>query len=133
MTKNTFASSYERKTAQALVRLKMKYQTQYYLSLCKCCPYDFYVPKWHTLIEVQGEQHFKFTPAFHDSQQDFQRRLSIDKYKISCAQRSGFNLIHINYWEIDKVYELLKTYKDITIAPKQTRLKRLMDWLARKG
>lgn len=42
---------------------------------------DFYLLVLNLAIEVQGEQHFKFTPLFHKDYEDFTKQLKRDEVK----------------------------------------------------
>ena len=54
---------------------------------------DFYIKELGIAIEVQGIQHYAYTPMFHESYEDFLRQKARDEFKRSvCAQR-GIRLI----------------------------------------
>lgn len=56
---------------------------------------DFYFPDAKIGIEVQGEQHYSFTPAFHKTQDDFYRQLERDKIKRELCNKNGIKLYEI--------------------------------------
>lgn len=69
-----------------LTDLEIKFQSQYYLDKY---PFDFYLPEFNTLIEIDGKQHitstFKGMPFKNN-----------DEIKNKLANDLGFNLIRIN-------------------------------------
>lgn len=42
---------------------------------------DFFMPDLNVGIEVQGKQHYEFTPIFHSTEADFQAQLRRDQWK----------------------------------------------------
>lgn len=72
-------------------------------------PYDFELSGRRILIEVQGEQHRKFIPRFHITQEAFEYQQKKDRYKKAYAESKGYRLIEI--W-----------YEDLT----ETRLKEIL-------
>lgn len=71
--------------------------------------FDFYLPLTNTLIEIDGEQHFKFTPHFHKTKRDFTHAKQNDYYKNSYALAHGLQLYRIPYWEIENI----RSYQNI--------------------
>jgi very-short-patch-repair endonuclease len=68
--------------------------------------YDFYIPSTGWLIEFDGLQHFKEVPFFHNKI-PFQRRQDIDREKTQMAYSKGLSLLHIHYYDIMKIADLL--------------------------
>lgn len=63
-------------------------------------PYDIFIPRFNNdgydiFIEVQGEQHYKFTPYFYKTLEDFKYQQYKDKIKKDYAEQNGI------YIEID--------------------------------
>jgi len=56
---------------------------------------DFYLPNFALAFEVQGIQHFRFTPLFHKSIQDFHDQLERDRRKKNLCIHAGIDLIEI--------------------------------------
>lgn len=56
---------------------------------------DFYLERLGVAVEVQGRQHFEFTPIFHASQFDFQEQLRRDQEKLEICQRVGVDLLYV--------------------------------------
>lgn len=61
------------------------------------------------LIEVDGEQHFKYTPHFHKTKKDFTHAKQNDYYKNSYALSHGLKLYRIPYWELENI----RSYNDL--------------------
>lgn len=58
--------------------------------------YDFYLPKYNTLIEYQGEQHYK--PVRHfGGKAEFRIQMERDKEKREYAKSMGYKLLEIPY------------------------------------
>lgn len=71
--------------------------------------YDFYLPSYNILIEVDGEQHFKQIKVFQKTRSDFLKQQENDRRKNSYALANNILLIRIPFWEIDN----LKKFEDI--------------------
>ena len=63
-------------------------------------PYDFEIPSHKLIIEVQGEQHQKFAPDFHDSVLDFEYQQYKDNFKKKFAENNGYKVLYIYYDEL---------------------------------
>lgn len=61
--------------------------------------FDFVVPLRCTVIEVQGEQHFKFVPHFHSTRHHFIHQCHRDREKVEWCNLNDFNLIVLPYNE----------------------------------
>lgn len=75
--------------------------------------FDFYLPNQAMVIEVQGEQHYKFVKSFYSSKTDFKKAQERDRRKISYCLARGIKIYCIPYWEISHIH----TFKDL-IQPK---------------
>lgn len=71
--------------------------------------FDFYLPETQTLIEVDGEQHFKFTDYFYNSKKEFNHAKQNDYYKNSFALSHNYKLYRIPFWELPNIQH----YSDI--------------------
>lgn len=71
--------------------------------------YDFYLPFYNILIEVDGEQHFKQVKKFQKTRKEFLHQQENDRRKNSYALANKIILIRIPYWEINN----LKSFKDL--------------------
>jgi hypothetical protein len=56
---------------------------------------DFYLERLGIAVEVQGKQHFEFTPIFHASEWDFREQIRRDKEKLEICQRPGIDLLYV--------------------------------------
>lgn len=83
----------------------------------KVMPYDFEVPKYHLIIEVQGAQHLEYIPYFHGSEENFHYQLWRDNYKKTFASKKGYNVLYITYQDIRTGH--YKNLIDSIIATKQ--------------
>ncbi len=68
--------------------------------------YDFYIPKNNLLIEVQGRQHQKPLQHFGGIQ-TFQRQIKNDNIKREYADKNGYSLKYLWYYDINRVDEIL--------------------------
>ena len=71
--------------------------------------YDFYLPKYNVLLEINGEQHYKNINFFYKNRIEFQKAKERDRRKIAYALGHNIPLYIIPYWEINNI----KTLKDI--------------------
>ncbi len=60
---------------------------------CRKLPFDFYVSKYNTVIEFDGQQHF--IPVFGED--EFKRLKKTDKLKNQYCKKNGIKLIRIPY------------------------------------
>jgi very-short-patch-repair endonuclease len=58
---------------------------------------DFYLPLKKLAIEVQGEQHFKYTPFFHYNVQSFIKQQQRDNKKKAWCSINNITLIEFPY------------------------------------
>lgn len=68
--------------------------------------YDFYLPQYNILIECQGQQHEKPIEMFGGETQ-FQLQLEHDKRKREYADKNGFLLLEIWYYDYDNISNIL--------------------------
>lgn len=67
-------------------------------------PYDVEVTGKKVLIEVQGEQHFKYIPYFHKDKEAFEYQQRKDSYKKRFAERKGYKVVWVDYKDIATGY-----------------------------
>ena len=60
---------------------------------------DFYIPNRSLIIEVHGEQHFKFNSFFYKDKMAFFKAKARDTDKASWCELNSMNLIELNYNE----------------------------------
>lgn len=61
-------------------------------------PFDFYLPKFNTLIEADGEQHFKLT---FGKEKDFEKTKKHDQIKNEYCKLNNIDLIRIPYYDFE--------------------------------
>lgn len=76
-------------------------------------PFDFYLPHLRTLIEYDGQQHYRKSERWggHDQLECTQRH---DAIRNRFAAEHGYRLIRIPYWQFDQIEEILR--RDLTPA-----------------
>ncbi|MBN1045429.1 hypothetical protein DVW08_08670 [Clostridium botulinum] len=62
-------------------------------------PYDIEIIGKRILIEIQGEQHLRFTKYFHGTIENFEYQQRKDDYKRRWAESKGYKVIYIYYNE----------------------------------
>ena len=100
-------SKYEEQIIKILKQERIKIQREKTFSDLKhgLFRFDFYLPEKNTIIEVDGEQHFK--PIY--GRQAFLKGQEHDRQKNSYCLANHIPLYRIPYWEIQE----LKTINDI--------------------
>lgn len=69
---------------------------------------DFLIEELNIAIEVQGKQHFAYTPFFHDSHEDFKNRLRWDRFKKERCKAAQIELIEItSQSDLDILYDFI--------------------------
>jgi hypothetical protein len=63
---------------------------------CRPLPFDFYLPKYKTCIEYDGEQHFK-PKKLYGGVEGLKKRQLYDSYKNEYCERNNINLIRVPY------------------------------------
>lgn len=63
-------------------------------------PYDIEIPSKKLIIEVQGEQHLKFIPYFHITEDGFLYQKYKDQIKREYAESCGYRVIYLFYEDI---------------------------------
>lgn len=64
---------------------------------------DFFVPSHNIFIEFNGEQHYKYMPFFHESEEDFAIQQDRDHRLRTYCKQNKIRLIEISYLDIDKI------------------------------
>ena len=98
-------SSLEEKIITILKKEKIKFQREKTYPDLKFGYYrfDFFLPQYNLLIEVDGAQHYKFSKIFHKKRQDFLKAQERDRRKNSYALSHNIPLVRIPYWERDNI------------------------------
>lgn len=105
-------SELEEITKQVLQKYNVKYEREVkYEGLLglggRNLSYDFYLPKYNLLLELQGEQHEHFIKGIHRTQRNFKRQLEHDRRKKQYAIDHNINFLEIWYYDIDNIEEIL--------------------------
>ena len=73
--------------------------------------FDFYIKDLGVLIEIQGEQHFRFIKHFHKDKEGFVAHKGRDNLKIEYAAENDIGLAKIDYDEdVSRDLILTKVY-----------------------
>lgn len=117
------SSIYERIIEEEIQKYKINYEKEKVFEDCRnpetnfVLYFDFYIPSKNTLIEVDGEQHFKKESIFHSStekeqEENFIKLKHRDNFKNFYALQKSIALIRISYKDIiNKKY--IKIIRDI--------------------
>lgn len=60
---------------------------------------DFYLPKQKLMVEVHGEQHYKFSKHFHGTKANFLEACKRDANKITWCELNNIQLVSLPYSE----------------------------------
>lgn len=79
---------------------------------------DIFIEEIKTAIEIQGSQHYKFTPIFHKTYFDFEEQQRRDREKSDLCQGNGIRLVEIAsdfdlMTFIDELKEITENHKPI--------------------
>ena len=66
---------------------------------------DFYIPLINTMIEVNGEQHYKYIPFFHGDKMKFLQYKKNDRIKEEWCTLNEIQLIILPYDEKEREWE----------------------------
>jgi hypothetical protein len=69
----------------------------------KKLPFDFYLPKFNTIIEYHGEQHYKEYKNYFESAGGLKGRQERDKIKENFGKNNNINYIIISYKEFNQI------------------------------
>jgi len=108
-------SHMESLTRQYLTTHNITFESQKRFPDCRYkreLPFDFYLPKYNLLIELDGGQHFKEVPYFdkEGSLDNLSTRTKRDTIKDTYCTSKGINLLRIGYSELDNLTNDLDKY-----------------------
>ncbi|NBQ16708.1 hypothetical protein EBU24_00130 [bacterium] len=63
---------------------------------------DFWLPLRRTIVEVHGEQHYKFIPFFHNTMLNFYHSKKNDKNKIEWCEKNNIYLVELPFNESEQ-------------------------------
>jgi hypothetical protein len=69
---------------------------------------DFFLPNQIMIVEVHGEQHYKYLPFFHSSKLDFMKSQKRDKQKIEWCNLNNIKIVILPYNKESEWKNLLK-------------------------
>ena len=107
----------ESKLYEKIQPLYPKIITQFKQEWCKKLkhlPFDFVIPEYKIIIELDGPQHFQQISNWSSPEEQFEN----DKYKENCANENGYSVIRllqedVFYDAYDWVKELCETIEEI--------------------
>lgn len=107
-------SSLEEYIIKILQKEKIKFQREKTYPDLKFGYYrfDFFLPQYNLLIEVDGAQHYKFSKIFHKKRQDFLKAQERDRRKNSYALSHNISLYRIPYFEIENIHTFQDIFQD---------------------
>jgi very-short-patch-repair endonuclease len=115
--------------AKLFEKLVLKYPsliTQFKKEWCKKTkklPYDFCIPEYKIIIELDGKQHFLQVMNWSSPEEQFKN----DKYKEECANQNGYSVIRllqedVFYDTYDWIQELCNTIEEIKTSEEITNV-----------
>jgi len=66
---------------------------------------DFWIPQRSLIIEVQGEQHYKYNSHFFCSKIEFFKARSCDRNKQEWCDINNIKLVQLPYYEIEEIWQ----------------------------
>lgn len=111
----------ELKIADWFIDNNISYYTQYSFDLCRnpetnrMLYFDFYLPQYNTLIEFDGEQHYRPKSWGKDQSEKAKHKKleytqKLDGVKNAFSASSGIHLLRIPYHQMSKIPEILSSY-----------------------
>ena len=112
----------EQKLYDQLIKLYSTLEQQFKVEWCKnktYLPFDFIIPEYKIIIELDGLQHFKQVCNWSSPEVQEQN----DKYKMKCANNNGFSIIRILQEDVFyDTYDWLKELGDNIIKIKNDKI-----------
>lgn len=103
------SSKGEKRIAKYLDSRNIEYERQYRFKDCefyKQLPFDFYISSLNTIIEYDGEQHYKIVKHFGGLDKFIDAKIR-DTVKTLYCKENNIKLIRIPYWDFDNIEEIL--------------------------
>ena len=103
----------ERQIQMILDRYNIEYEKQKWYPDCvdqRPLPFDFYLPKYNTIIEFDGQQHYE--PMYGEGHPFITQKH--DKIKNEYCEKNNIKLIRIPYWEGNNMETIIKNELNIT-------------------
>ena len=73
--------------------------------------FDFYLPSFECLIEIDGEQHFKQVSKFQRTRAEFLKQQEHDRQKNSYCLANNIALFRIPYWELPNIKQARELFQ----------------------
>ena len=76
--------------------------------------YDFFIPELSgrpAIIELNGEQHYKFISAFYKTTREWQAALERDRRKISYALANNIDIYLVPYFDLPSIQTAADLFK----------------------
>lgn len=90
----------ERLVTNILDKNHIKYSKEYKVTINhRLHSFDFYLPDFSSMIEVDGKQHYEYTPRFYKNKSEFFDRIKRDREKNAWCKSNGIKMIRIPYKE----------------------------------
>lgn len=108
----TLRSHYERVVANVLINLGVYFinEVSFNHPYVHRLRYDFYLPQYNTLIEVDGQQHFQYTKMWHKTDMSFFSQCERDVRKSNFALSTGYRLLRISYADIKDAHSIIYNF-----------------------
>lgn len=119
-------SAGELKIAEILDKCGIEYEKEKSFKDCivkKPLRFDFYLPKYNSIIEFDGQQHFKPVKFWYgmDADTNLAKTIERDKIKNDYCYDNGIRLIRIPYWRYDDIEDILASeFPDVIFMGKIT-------------
>lgn len=68
---------------------------------------DFFIPSLKIMVEVNGQQHYKFTPRFHKDKMAYFKAVNRDKKKSEFCEKNNICLVVFDYNNQDEWENIL--------------------------
>lgn len=122
------ASELEKYTRSCLNKLNLRFVREIRFNDCAdvgLLRFDFYLPDLNILIEVDGQQHFRYTPKFHETSDDFERSKRRDTIK-NCFCASKIHLLRLSYSEKERFLQHISEMVRDCLGSPMIKIQRFM-------
>lgn len=87
----------ERKFATYCNKYLIQYIKEYSIPELPFRKFDFYLPKYKVLVELDGRQHFEFVEVFHGCYKSLKKSKDVDALKTWVGVKAGYRVIRIDH------------------------------------
>lgn len=105
-------SEYEKRVHAVLQEASIPYVVEFDTLACLApdtgmrTPYDIQLKGKKILIEIQGEQHLSYIPGMHANEEEFKRRVALDKHKLAYAESRGYKVLYLYPDDLRNAYKI---------------------------